>query len=75
MDDLIRVAVVHTEPEADLAVSLLRTEGIRAMWRTTDIGAGALGVGGGGATGPLEVVVLEKDAQRARELLAPTTEA
>ena len=44
MDDLTRVAVVETEPEANLAVSLLRNEGIRAMWRMTDIGAGALGV-------------------------------
>lgn len=71
MDDLTRVAVVETEPEASLAVSLLRNEGIRAMWRMTDIGAGALGVGGGGAMGPMEILVVEKDAQRARELLAP----
>ena len=71
MDDLTRVAIVETEPEANLAVSLLRNEGIRAMWRMTDIGAGALGVGGGGM-GPMEVLVVEKDAQRARELLAPT---
>lgn len=71
MDDLVRVAIVDNEPEADLAVSLLRSEGIRAMWRTTDAAAAGLGAGTSGSMmGPLEILVLAGDAERARELLA-----
>ena len=39
MVDLVRVAVVGNEPEAELTVSFLGTEGIRAMWRGTSLGA------------------------------------
>ena len=65
MDDLVRVAIVDNEPTAQTAVSLLETEGIRAMWRKTDVAA-AFGVG---SMGPIEILVLTNDAQRAHELL------
>jgi hypothetical protein len=70
MDDLMRVTIVDNEPEADLAVSLLRNEGIRAMWRTTDAAAAGLGAGTSSAMGPVEILVRAEDAERARELLA-----
>jgi hypothetical protein len=69
MDDLVGVAIVANEPEAELAVSVLRNEGIDAMWRTTDVAAGGLGPSGG-AMGPVEILVRAADEERARELLA-----
>ena len=45
VDDLTRVAIVENEPAAELAVSLLETEGIWAMWRKTDIPSARLKVG------------------------------
>jgi hypothetical protein len=72
MDDLVRVAIVQNEPEAELAIGLLKTEGIRAMWRPTNFAAG--GVSGGwvtGEIGPVEVLVRPEDAERAKELLEP----
>jgi hypothetical protein len=70
MDELVRVAVVDNEPEADLAVSLLGSEGIRAMWRATNAAAAGLGAGTSSAMGPLEILVRAEDAERAVELLA-----
>jgi Putative prokaryotic signal transducing protein len=70
MDDLVRVAVVGNEPEAELTVSFLGTEGIRAMWRETSLGAmGGVAVAGA-VGGPIEVLVHPEDAERAMELLA-----
>ena len=70
MVDLVRVAVVGNEPEAELTVSFLGTEGIRAMWRGTSLGAmGGVAVAGAVA-GPIEVLVRPEDAERASELLA-----
>jgi len=73
MDDLVRVGLVDTEPEADLAVSRLGLEGIPAMWRQTNLRASwPLGVGtsGGGIMGPLAILVHPDDAERAHELLS-----
>ena len=71
MDDLTRVATVENEPVAELAVSLLKEEGIQAMWRKSDVASAAWGVGiTEGVGGPVEILVLAKDAPRARELLA-----
>jgi Putative prokaryotic signal transducing protein len=70
MADLVRVAMVDNEPEAELAVSVLAGEDIRAMWRTTNAAAAGLGAGTGSALGPLEILVRPEDAERARELLA-----
>lgn len=70
MADLIRVSIVENEPVAELAVAMLANEGIRAMWRKTDIGAAVWGVGPtDGVGGPIEILVLPGDVKRARELL------
>jgi hypothetical protein len=71
VDDLVRVALVDTEPEAELAVSQLGLEGIPAMWKQTNLGASwILGAGsGGGIMGPLAILVDSENAERARELL------
>ena len=65
---LVRIAIVPSEPEADLLCGLLRTEGIRCMRRVTDVGAGALD--GVAPIGSREVLVSAEDEERARELLA-----
>jgi hypothetical protein len=71
MDGLFRVAIVNDEPAAELAVGLLRTEGIRAMWRQTDYPAAIAPLGSaGGIMGPIDILVLPQDAERAAELLA-----
>jgi hypothetical protein len=69
--DLVRVAIVETEPEADVAVGLLRTEGIPAMRQPTGLmtTGGALG-SVGGIMGPYEVLVHAENEVRARELLS-----
>lgn len=73
MADLIRVATVDNEPEAQLAVGLLRSEGISAMWQRAAYGAAGAGLGSaGGVSGPFDVLVEANDAERARELLAPS---
>ena len=75
MDELVRVALVDTEPEAELAVSQLRLEGIAAMWQQTSLGmTGLMGTSGGGFMGPMEILVHPENAERARELLAKSNE-
>jgi hypothetical protein len=70
VDDLTRVTVVENDLAAEMAVSLLQTEGIKAMWRKTDVASAVWEVGPTGALGgPVEIMVLAKDAQRARQLL------
>ena len=72
MSDLVNVATVESEPEAELAVGLLRTEGILAMWQRVGVGAASAGLGSaGGIGGPFAVLVQPADAERARELLVP----
>ena len=71
MSDFVRIATVESEPEADLAVGLLRTEGITAMWQRSGEPAAGMGIGPvGGIGGLFDVVVLPDDAERAAELLA-----
>jgi hypothetical protein len=69
VDDLTRIAIVENETAAELAVSVLETEGIWAMWRRTDIASAIWGLSLA-AGGPVEVLVLAEDVPRARELLA-----
>jgi len=70
VDDLTRVAIVENESAAEVAVSLLKTEGIHAMWRKTDIASATWGLApAGGVGGPIEILVLAKDVPRAHELL------
>jgi len=61
----VPVALVDTEPAAELAVSMLQAEGIHAMWRA-NLSSAAFGIG---TSGSIEVLVLPDDAERARELL------
>jgi len=69
LDALTRVAIVENEPAAELAVSLLETEGIWAMWRKTDIASATWGLSLA-VGGPVEILVLAEDVPRAQELLA-----
>jgi hypothetical protein len=69
MDDEISVTVVGSQPEAELACELLRTEGIPCYHRPTSYAAGA-GDGLVSLGSPREIVVLARDAGRAREQLA-----
>ncbi|HEX4324327.1 MAG TPA: DUF2007 domain-containing protein [Gaiellaceae bacterium] len=69
MNDEVSVTVVGSEPEAELACRLLRTEDIACYHRPTSFAAGA-GDGLVSLGSPREIVVRAKDAERARELLA-----
>ncbi len=69
MDDEVSVTVVGSEPEAELACQLLRTEDIACYHRPTSFAAGA-GDGLVSLGSPREIVVRTEDAARARELLA-----
>jgi hypothetical protein len=69
MDDEVSVTVVGSEPEAELACQLLRTENIACYHRPTSFAAGA-GDGLVSSGSPREIVVRAVDAGRARELLA-----
>jgi hypothetical protein len=69
MDDEVAVTVVGSEPEAELACRLLRTENIDCYHRPTSFAAGA-GDGLVSLGSPREIVVRPADAMRARELLA-----
>jgi hypothetical protein len=69
MDDEVAVTVVGSEPEAELACQLLRTENIPCYFRATSFAAGA-GDGLVSLGSPREIVVRAEDAERARELLA-----
>jgi len=67
MDELVVVEVVATEGEAEALSSLLRSAGIKATYRVTNLGAGAgdgLAVGG-----PQEVIVRSEDLESARAVL------
>jgi hypothetical protein len=69
MDDEVGATVVGSEPEAELACQLLRTESIDCYHRPTSFAAGA-GDGLVSLGSPREIVVRARDAARARELLA-----
>lgn len=69
MSEPVRLTIVSTAAEADLLVNRLQLEGIEAMRRSTDFGAGAMdGLTGSG--GQQEVLVHEEDLERARELIS-----
>jgi hypothetical protein len=68
MDDEVSVTIVGSEPEAELACQLLRTENILCYHRPTTFAAGA-GDGLVSLGSPREIVVRAGDARRARELL------
>ncbi len=69
-DDLIRVAVVATEPEAEIAVSVLKSEGIDGIWRQADSTSAVWGAHPPlGPLGAIEILVLRRDSERAYALL------
>jgi hypothetical protein len=69
VDDEVSVTIVGSEPEAELACQLLRTEDIACYHRPTSFAAGA-GDGLVSLGSPREIVVRTEDVARARELLA-----
>jgi hypothetical protein len=68
VDDEVSVTVVGSQPEAEMACELLRTESIRCYHRPTSFAAGA-GDGLVSQGSPREIVVRAEDAERARQLL------
>ena len=68
MNEEVAVTVVGSEPEAELACRLLRTESIQCYYRPTSYAAG-VGDGLVSAYSPREIVVRAADASRARQLL------
>jgi Putative prokaryotic signal transducing protein len=66
-DELVRLTIAGSEPEAEAIRGLLETEGIPSMQRTTDIAAGALD--GWAPGGTREILVRAADLDAARELL------
>ena len=67
----VRLTVVGDGMEAEAICGLLRTEGIACDHRQTDMGVGAWEATGSG--GPREILVVESDLERARELIKPAT--
>jgi len=64
---LVGVTVVANEPEAELVCGMLRSDGIECTYRQTNFGAGAADGFSFGV--PMEVLVDERDLDRARSLL------
>ena len=62
----VKLTVVANEGEAEIVCSILRTEGIRCGYRTTDVSAES-GLDFGGWR---EILVETADETRAREILA-----
>ena len=69
-DELVIVAVVSDEGEAVALSGLLKSAGIEAIYRVTNIGAGAYDGWASGA--PHEILVRAEDAEVAREVLEPS---
>ena len=68
MNELVVLQTVGSEPEAEIIVGLLRSEGIPALARKTDFAVGAADASASGI-GPREIVVHKENLARAREIL------
>jgi hypothetical protein len=66
--DLVQLTVVSSEIEAELIRGLLATEGIESVQRQTDFAAGSLD--GSPSGGPRAILVLARDLEAARALIA-----
>jgi hypothetical protein len=66
--ELAVLQVVQSEPEAEVIVGLLRSEGIPAIVQQTSAGAGMAG-GLPGAGGTREIMVHATNLEAAREVL------
>ena len=68
MAELAVLQVVGSEPEAEVVIGLLRSEGIQAMAQTSNYAVGISDAASSGA-GPRQILVREEDLTRAREVL------
>ena len=68
MSELVVLQVVGSEPEAEIILSLLRTEQIPAIAQKTNFAVGLADASSSGA-GPREILVHEENLTRAREVL------
>jgi Putative prokaryotic signal transducing protein len=67
-DELVRLTIASSEPEAEVIRGLLATEGIDSIQRPTNFAAGSLD--GWAAGGTREILVRAADLETARELIA-----
>jgi putative signal transducing protein len=67
MSELVQVAVVPNQAQAELIRNQLELEGIRSMRRPTNFGAGTMD---GFSGGQQEILVRAEDLDRARKLIA-----
>ena len=68
MNELVVLDVVGSEPEAEIILALLRTEGIQAIAQKTNFAVGLADASSSGA-GPREILVHAENLARAREIL------
>ena len=68
MSELVVLQVVGSEPEAEIILSLLRTEQIPAIAQKTNFAVGLADASSSGA-GPREILVHEENLERARRIL------
>jgi putative signal transducing protein len=68
VSELVVLDVVGSEPEAEIILSLLRTEGIQAIAQKTNFAVGLADAASSGA-GPREILVHEENLERARQVL------
>jgi hypothetical protein len=68
MSELVVLDVVGSEPEAEIILALLRTEGIQAIAQKTNFAVGLADASSSGA-GPRELLVHAENLERAREVL------
>jgi hypothetical protein len=68
MSELVVLQVVGSEPEAEIILSLLRTEQIPAIAQKTNFAVGLADASSSGA-GPREILVHEENLERARRII------
>jgi type III secretory pathway lipoprotein EscJ len=68
VSELVVLDVVGSEPEAEIILALLRTEGIQAIAQKTNFAVGLADASSSGA-GPREILVHEENLARARQIL------
>ena len=66
-EQIVKLTVVSNEIEAEVILSLLRTEGIESTQQMTNYGAGGIDAVGSG--GPREILVRVEDLERATALI------
>jgi hypothetical protein len=68
VNELVVLDVVGSEPEAEIILALLRTEGIQAIAQKTNYAVGLADASSSGA-GPREILVHAENLERARQVL------